>query len=302
MRTIEYLTDPALASFFWPVLLTTLVIAILGGSMSWIVVVKRLSFIGQGVSHSAFGGVGIALVVGFTSGSLLGELATATIVLAFSLLAAFGIALLSGRLSARSDTAIGIVLSVAMATGFLLYSLAESIAAQSSAPPPQSLESILFGSVTQIDTFDLILALCALAIVIATLWMRRHRVLFWMFDEAAAPAFGVQVTRERMVVLALLALVVVVTMKLAGVVLATAVLVLPGAIALRLSQQLRPVLCISVLSSVACAIIGLILAFELDTQPGPTIVLTLGALFGATWLPRLQHRSTTASSAPSSQS
>lgn len=286
MRTIEYLTNPDLAPYYWPGVLTTLVVAVLGGSLSWLVVVKRLSFIGQGVSHSAFGGVGIALVLGLSSASLGGGLATMAIVLAFSLVAAFGIALLSGTESSRADTAIGIVLSVTMAIGFLLYHIAEGLAAKSGNPPPPALEQILFGSITLINSLDLAMAVGTCALVLALLWVKRHAVLFWMFDESAAPAFGVPIGRVRMLVMALLSLMVVVTMKLAGVVLVTAVLVLPGALALQLTDRLRPTIVLSIVAAVIASVIGIVTAFELDLQPGPTIVLALGLMYLCTWLPR----------------
>jgi zinc transport system permease protein len=286
VKTIDYLTDPSLAPYYWPGVLTTLVVAVLGGSLSWLVVVKRLSFIGQGVSHSAFGGVGVALVLGISGATVYGGLATTGVVLAFSLLAALGIAMLSGAESARADTAIGIVLSVTMAIGFLLYHVAEGLAAGAGNPPPPALEQILFGSITLINPIDLWLAVGTSALVIAALWTWRHRILFWMFDEAAAPAFGVPVAAVRVLVMALLSLMVVVTMKLAGVVLVTAVLVLPGALALQLTDRLRPAVALSIAAALVSAVVGIIVSFELDLQPGPTIVLALGVLYFLTWVPR----------------
>jgi len=285
VRTIEYLSNPDLAAYYWPGVLTTLVIAVLGGALSWLVVVKRLSFIGQGVSHSAFGGVGIALVLGLTTVTVTGGLVTLAIVLVFSLVAALGIAFLSGTESARADTAIGIVLSVAMAIGFLLYHLAENLAASSGRPPPPALEQILFGSITLISTLDLVIAVVTSGLVLALLWIRRHHILFWMFDEAVAPAFGVAVPIVRILVMALLTLMIVITMKLAGVILATAVLVLPGAIALQLTDRLGRTVVLSICAACAASVLGLIAAFELDIQPGPAIVIVLGLLYLLTWLP-----------------
>lgn len=291
MRTIEYLTNPDLAPYYWPGVLTTLVIAVLGGSLSWLVVVKRLSFIGQGVSHSAFGGVGIALVLGLSTASVSGGLLTMAIVLAFSLVAALGIAFLSGAESARADTAIGIVLSVAMAIGFILYHIAETLAATTGRPPPPALEQILFGSITLIGNFDLLASVATTAIVLSLLWFRRHHILFWMFDEAAAPAFGVAVPRTRLLVMALLTLMIVITMKLAGVILATAVLVLPGAIALQITDRLGRTVVLSIAAATAASLVGLVTAFELDIQPGPAIVLVLGVIYLGTWIPaRLKPR------------
>lgn len=294
MRTIEYLTNADLAPYYWPGVLTTLVIAVLGGSLSWLVVVKRLSFIGQGVSHSAFGGVGIALVLGLSTATVSGGLLTLAIVLAFSLVAALGIAFLSGTESARADTAIGIVLSVAMAVGFLLYHIAENLAASTGRPPPPALEQILFGSITLISNLDLGIAAVTSAVVLTVLWLRRHHILFWMFDETAAPAFGVSVPTIRILVMALLTLMIVITMKLAGVILATAVLVLPGAIALQLTDRLGRTVVLSITAACGASLVGLVAAFELDIQPGPAIVIVLGLLYLCTWLPWREKHATRA--------
>ena len=67
MKTFEYLSDPLMSSLFWPGVLAGIAIAILSAGLSVFVVVKRLSFIGQGISHAAFGGVGLAAILGLTA-------------------------------------------------------------------------------------------------------------------------------------------------------------------------------------------------------------------------------------------
>lgn len=281
MVTIRYLTEPGLAGFFWPVVLTAVLVAILGGALSWLVVVRRLSFIGQGISHSAFGGVGLALALGAGAGTAASNAAMMGVVLAFAIVSALVIAAIADRRSGNTDAAIGIVLSVAMAIGFLLHHHAQRGAAARGQTPPPSIEQVLFGSITTIGWSDLWLGAGLGAVALALLVWKRHAVLFWMFDETAAEAFGVPTAPVRSLVLAVLAVVVVITMKLAGVVLATAVLVLPGAAALRLSSRLGPVLVLSIGLGLVCALAGLVAAFELDVQPGPTIVLAMVACYGA---------------------
>ncbi len=286
VQIIESLFGSAFASSFWPGVASTMVIALLGGSLSWLVVVKRLSFIGQGVSHSAFGGVGLALVMGLSGATLAGGLSTMAVVLVFSLAAAMLMAVLSGARSSRADTAIGIVLSLSMAIGFLLFHLAETRAEESGQTPPPELEEVLFGSISLIGIADFWIALVTTIAVIGVLWAQRHRILFWMFDEAAAPAFGVPVMQIRLLVMTLLTLAVVVTMKLAGIVLVSAVLVLPGAIALQLTDRLARAVVLSISASMAASLAGLVIAFRLEVLPGPTIVLVLGVFYLAAWAPR----------------
>ncbi|HRQ74246.1 MAG TPA: metal ABC transporter permease, partial [Phycisphaerales bacterium] len=103
----------------------------------------------------------------------------------------------------------------------------------------------------------------------------------WAFDEGASAAFGVPSRTMRSMLLIVLALAIVVTMRLAGVVLATALLVLPGAAALELSDRLRPVYVIALAVGVLGVALGLVLSFEMNWQPGPSIVLALTAMFAA---------------------
>ena len=106
-------------------------------------------------------------------------------------------------------------------------------------------------------------------------------MLFWALDEASAEAFGVNTQRIKMVLLILNALAIVTVMRLAGVVLATALLVLPGATALRLSDRLWGVLAWSLAVAITGVLAGLSLSFEADLSPGPSVVLVLVALYAA---------------------
>lgn len=279
MRTIEYLTSPELASLYWPGVITGLIVGVLGGSLSVLVVLKRLAFIGQGVSHAAFGGVGLAYLLGVTGATQAGAGALLAIVLGFSLAAALGIAWLSGRRGTRTDTAIGVVLALSMALGFVLLREAGQRAAASGRPAPPDLESVLFGSVVSVGWGDAMIGAIAMLIVLGALFTLRRPMLFWAFDAEACEAFGTPGPRMKLVLLLLLALAVVVTVKLAGIVLATALFVLPGAIALRVSERLSTVLALSVLAGLIGVAGGLVLSFELNRQAGPMIVLVLIALY-----------------------
>jgi len=126
---------------------------------------------------------------------------------------------------------------------------------------------------------DAALALGVGALVLGAAWWWRRAILFWAFDEPASEAFGVRTGVAKRVLLVLLALMVVLVMRLAGVVLATALLVLPGAIALRMSDRLRTVGVIAVIAGVVGVLGGLVLSFELDWQTGPSIVLVLAGVY-----------------------
>ncbi len=279
MRTIEYLTSPELAGLYWPGVVTGMIVGVLGGLLSVLVVLKRLAFIGQGVSHAAFGGVGLAYLLGVTGATRAGAGTLLAIVLGFSVAAALGIAWLSSRRGTRTDTAIGIVLALSMALGFVLLREAGVRAAAAGRAAPPDIESVLFGSIVSVGWGDALVGGAGLLVVGLTMFWLRRPMLFWAFDEEACEAFGAPGARMKLVLLVLLALAVVVTVKLAGVVLATALFVLPGAIALRLSDRLATVVGVSVGAGLVGVLGGLVLSFELNRQGGPMIVLVLIALY-----------------------
>ncbi len=281
MRTIEYLTDPVLRGFYWPGVGVGLAIAVMAAPLSVLVVLRRLAFIGQGVSHAAFGGVGLALFLATLGlGAIAGEPGRTLVVVAFCIGAALLISWLGERgRAARPDTAIGIVLVGAMAIGFILHRAAVERTQAQGLPQPPGLEDVLFGAVLGVGPADAALAWLATLGVLATLVLMRRPLIFWAFEPAAAEAFGVRVPAIRNSVMVLLSITIVIGMQLAGVVLATALLVLPGAIALRLSARLWPVLAWAFASGLVGVAGGLVLSFELDQQPGPMIVLTLAAMF-----------------------
>lgn len=271
LRTIEYLSDPALAGLYWPGIVTGLAIAALCSVLSVLVVLKRLAFVGQGISHAAFGGVGLATALGAAGAILaaqpLGQFAVVTL---FCLAAAFLIGSLSARGQTEGDTAIGIVLVASMALGAILLS---------SAGRGVSWESFLFGGILDVGWTDAALAWGVALVVLATLWALRRPLLFWAFDEPAAMAWGVNRRAMNCALMAMLALATVTAMKLAGVVLATAMLVLPGAVALRCSRRLWPVVAWAGAVALIGVIAGLVVSFERGWPPGPSIVVVLTGAF-----------------------
>jgi len=264
---------------FVPGIVASVAIALMCGVLSPLVVLKRLAFVGQGVSHAAFGGVGVVLALGLGTPSTGLPL---LIVVVFCALAALAMGWLGKRGTGGTDTAIGVVLVASMALGFVLHRYAAESAQARGLPAPPGLESVLFGSITLVNGAEALTAWIAGGAVVAVLaWFRRDAA-FWAFDEPAAEAFGVPTGRVRALTMILLAVAVVITMRLAGVILATALLVLPGATALALSERLRTVMVCSVVCSLAGVAGGLALSFGAASLPvGPAVVLVLCLLYAA---------------------
>jgi zinc transport system permease protein len=250
--------------------------------LSVVVVLKRLAFIGQGISHSAFGGIGVGAVVGVLgAGGTLG-LGEFLIVLAFCMASAIGMALVSadgdgGANSVEADTAIGVFLVASMALGAVLLAYHMRAGRMTGSA---RWEAVLFGQILTVDRTAAVLAGAVAVIVLGVVWWFRRAMLFWAFDEAGAATFGVRTTRMRLLLMVLLALATVTAMKLVGVVLATALLVLPGASALRWSARIRPVMFLSCVLGVVGLLAGTVASLEMSLPTGACIVLALTAVFG----------------------
>lgn len=280
MNTIQYLTDPAVRGLFWPGVIAALAIALLSAPLSVLVVLKRLAFIGQGISHAAFGGIGLAAVLGLTARLGASGLTAAPmhgipqflLVTGFCVAAGLAVGVVADRRVAKEDTAIGVVLVASMALGAILLNVA---------PTGLAWESFLFGSITLVAPTDAATAWLITLAVLAALFLLRRPLLFWAFDEVGAIARGISAPAMRTALLILISLATVVAMKLAGVVLATALLVLPGATALALSRRWGVVLALSIAAALAGVVGGLVLSFEAQWPPGASIVVVLTALLGA---------------------
>lgn len=275
MKTLDYLWN--LPELFWPPVIAAVCLAVLCSWLSVLVTLRRLAFIGQGISHAGFGGIGVAAVFGLASASLspTQSLAQFAVVVVFCVAASLAVGWISTGSSRRTgvtheDTAIGMVLVVSMAVGSILVSRFA---------PRFQWESFLFGYLMNTAWPEAAVAAAAAAITLVSLWLLRRPLMFWAFDEPAARAFGVKTALAHAALLALLGLATVTAMRLAGVVLASALLILPGAAALKLSSRLVPVLVMSLVIAVAGVLGGLVVSFELSWPPGPSIVIALAGIY-----------------------
>lgn len=287
--------------YCWP-LLGGMAIAALCGVLSVFVVLKRMAFIGQGISHAAFGGVGAAvlgalaadLYVPAWQGALASPLARDAVVAAFCVISAVVIGYLSRRGRFSEDTAIGIVLVAAMALGVVLLDvrarwLSEAIGSglltRGQVGYTPSFHYLLFGDILSITRSDVVVAGVLTGIVIATTIALFKELVFFAFDEETAGVFGVPIRALYYGLLVCLGVAIVASMRSLGVVLASALLVLPGAAARCWSRRIGIVTILSALLAVAGVAAGLLLAIQLRfLSPGPVIVLTLCLLLAISYV------------------
>lgn len=254
--------------------------------LSVFIVLKRLAFIGQGISHAGFGGIGLASFLALSG------LARDLTIFVFCLATAFLIAALSRTRRVMIDTAIGILLVCAMAVGFLLDQARiplrdvpwyQSLTGHRVTPPTQW-ESVLFGNILYVHQLDMWVAVGCSLLVLAIIFGLLRIIVFYAFDETSSRVFGVRATLLHYLLLTMIAAMVVLCMKLLGLILVTALLIVPGAAALMLSRRLSVVLITSIIIGEIAMVGGYLGSFGIlggRFAIGPVVVLVLAALFAA---------------------
>lgn len=256
------MSDLLSLSFMQNALAAAVMVSILCAVISFFVVLKRLSFIGAGISHSAFGGVslGVLLKVNPTLAAV-----------AFAVAAALAIGQISRRSEIHEDTAIGILFAAAMALGILLLSLSKSYTAD--------LFGFLFGNILAVTRLDILIIALLSACVLLLVKLFFKELLFLSFDEEMAQVSGLPVAFLHLLLLGLMAVTIVVSIKIVGIILVSALLVIPGATGYRLTFNYKRMLLISVSVAVASSLMGLGASYYLDIPSGATIVLTATLIF-----------------------
>ena len=226
------------------------------------VVLRNLSFIGDGLAHASFAGIVIAYMM--KANLYVGGLIVAV-------LTALGIGSIAKRSELSLDTAIGVLFTAAFALGVLLMSRARSYASD--------LQDFLFGNILGVDRLDIILVVALAALVLAIVVLFYKELLFSSFDPVMAQASGLPTDFLYYLLLVLLAVTIIVSLQAAGIVLVAALLVTPAATAYQLTTRFGPMMVVSAAVGVVSAIVGLYASYYLDAASGATIVLTATAFF-----------------------
>jgi ABC-type Mn2+/Zn2+ transport system permease subunit len=221
-----------------------------------------MSFIGAGISHAAFGGVAIGFFAGIN------PLFTAVI---YSIIVAIGIetTVRKGRIS--EDTSIGIFYALSMAIGIALISLSKTYNVD--------LFGYLFGNILAITQEEIILTLITSIVVIGVIIVFLKEFFLITYNEELARVSGIPVTLMNVVFLVALSLSIVVSIRIVGIIMVSALLVIPGATARLFAKGLISMIVISCLAGLASVIAGLVLSYQYDIAPGAGIVITSAAIF-----------------------
>lgn len=248
--------------------LAALMVGLLCSTLSFFVFVNRLSFMGAGISHAMLGGLALGALAGVN------PLYTGS---AFAVLTALLVGYISKYGKMQEDTVIGIFFATGMALGVTLISFREGYYPE--------LFSLLFGNVLTVTAADLRLLGAVAALVLLFTGIFFKELLVISFDEELGRANGLPVTFLYLGLMASLALTVVASVLVVGVVLASALLVIPAAAGYRFGKNYRGMLLWSVAIGLASGMAGLVFTYHHDVPSGAAIVLCAAAAFFVSLIP-----------------
>lgn len=232
--------------------LIALICSVLGVQL----VLRRLSLIGDGLSHVTFGGVALGIVFGVYP---------MYIAIPVVVISSIGILKLIEKAKIYGDAAIGIVSSLGIASGVILASLAGGFNVD--------LFSYLFGNILAISKADVITSIVLSIVMLVIIYFYYNEIFSVTFDEEFAKTSGINTKKIDLMLVVMTAVTVVLAMKVVGIMLISALLILPAVSAFQIAKGFRSSLIISSSIAVISVISGIFLSFFLNLPSGACIVI-----------------------------
>jgi manganese/iron transport system permease protein/iron/zinc/copper transport system permease protein len=264
---MNLVSEPLAFEFFRQGLAASLLVGALCGMLGVYIVLRRMSYIGHGLSHSVFGGA----VIGYVA-SLNFYLAAGV----WGFLSALAINATARRRRIGADAAIGIVTTASFAIGVALISKTRSFT--------RNFEAALFGNILGVTPLDLLVVALVTVAVAAFILLFYKQLLFLTFDPEVAPIYGVRVGLVDSLFALAMAATIVASINVVGVTLIAATLVIPSTTARLLTDSFGRMIVISTLIGALAGGLGMYVSYWLDVSSGATIVLLEAALFVVTLL------------------
>lgn len=243
-----------------------LVVATLAGALCGLVgvyvVLKGMSYIGHGLSHAIFGGFAASALVGLNYAVGAG---------AWGVASALMINAVARRRTISADAAIGVITTASFALGLALFSIFGRRG--------ENFEAALFGSILGVAAAD-VWAVAAVTVgAVLVVFFGYRKLLFTTFDPDVAQASGVRTERIDALLAVVLAASILATMRVLGVTLIAAALVVPATVSRLLTTSFSRMLWLSTLIGAVSGFVGMNVSYHADIQSGPSIVLVGAALF-----------------------
>ncbi len=262
METLmNWFIEPLSYPFMQMALATAVVVAIVCAVLSCYLVLKGWSLMGDAISHAVLPGIVLAYVCGLPL--MLGAFLS-------GLFCSLAIGYLKENSRIKEDTVMGIVFSGMFAFGLVLFVKVES---------DQHLTHVLFGNLLGVGLNDFLQILVISVLIFFTMLLKRRDFLLFCFDPSHARVAGLSPRILHYGLLALLALTIVETMQVVGVILVVAMLISPGITAFMLTKKFDYMIAIAMVSSVLSSFLGTLISFHLNADIGPCIILLQAVLF-----------------------
>jgi ABC-type Mn2+/Zn2+ transport system permease subunit len=249
-------------AFMQRAFVAALAVGLLCSVMGTYVVLRKLSFIGDGIAHASFAGIVIAYIRGMD------YYVGAAIV---AVLTALGIGFVHRRGNISLDTTIGVLFTAMFALGVFLMSRLKNYAVD--------LQSFLFGDILSVSTNDVLFIAGLSAVIAIGVIVLFRGLLYTTFDPVVAQASGLPVAAIEYILLVMLALTIIVALQSVGIILVAALLVTPAAAAYQLTNRFTPMMTLAAVLGIVSTVGGLYLSYFLRSSSGATIVLLATLLF-----------------------
>lgn len=248
--------------FFQNALLAAAFTSVSCGIIGTYIVSRRIVFISGGITHTSFGGIGIGYFMGINP--LLGAAV-------FSILSALGIEYMSKKTEIREDSAIAIMWSFGMAVGIIFIYLTPGYA--------PNLMSYLFGSILTVSSAELLLTMVLAAVISGFFIVFFNPILFISFDSEFIQTRDIPIHAINYFIMVLIALTIVLSIKVAGIILIISLLTIPQATANIYSKDFRKIIFLSILIGFTGSVGGLVSAYYLNVPSGAAIIFILVTFF-----------------------
>jgi len=235
------------------------------GLLGWLgafITTRKMSFLGDGIAHASLAGVAIALLFGW---------APIPVTVLFAILVAVLIYFLENHAGISSDSAIGIIFTTGMALGIIILNFYQGYQPE--------LVSYLFGNILTISQSNLLTIIVFSLIIFLFLFFNYRKMTFITFDRNGAYLSGISLWKQDLLLYIFSSIAIVLSVKLVGIVLVSALLIIPSSISRTFSKSFRSFVGFSFLSSIILVFFGLIISYFLNLPSGATIIIFSAIIF-----------------------
>ena len=254
----DFISDIISYSFLRNAILAAVLVSALTGIFSSVVVLRKIEFIGDGAAHATFGGIAFGLLLG--TNYLLMAAVTAVIF-------AVAVSYFTRKNKLSESSVIGMLLPLSMSLGVIALSFIRGYT--------PDVMGLFFGNILMVTSEDVWMLLVANVIAWVFFAVFYRELLYYSYDEGMAKHYGVPIGFIHYAVLIGISLSVVGSVKIAGIILVTAFLVIPAVTSKTIARSFRGMILISLGMAVVASVMGIFVSYVLDMPPGPVIVVML---------------------------